>query len=119
MVRPALLWLEGFGLTLAVEEAVAMPLLRPVCASSARRAMAILIANLATHPLVWFFFSRLGWSWTTVTWVAEGWAFGFEVIVYRVVFPGAPIRRCACVSAAANAASYLLGLLAVHLGYFR
>jgi hypothetical protein len=118
-LSPAALWLEGFGLTIGVEEAVAMPLLRPVCASRGRRAMAILIANLTTHPLVWFFWSRLGWSWMTVTCLAEGWAFGFELVVYRIIFPAAAWRRCAMVSGAANVASYVLGLLAVRWGYFR
>ena len=82
----ATLWLRGFGLTLAVEEGIAVPLLAAVEPSRVRRILAVLIANLATHPLVWFFFTRLGWSWTMVTWVAEAWAFGFEIVVYRVIF---------------------------------
>ena len=118
-MRGAALWLEGFGVTLAVEEAVALPLLRPVEPSRVRRAMAILIANLATHPLVWFFFTHLGWSWTMVSVVAEAWAFGFEIIVYRVVFAHASWKRCTAVSVLANAASYLLGLALVKLGFFR
>jgi hypothetical protein len=118
-LRSASLWLQGFAVTLASEEAVAVPLLRTVERSRGRRAMAVLLANLATHPLVWFFWTRLGWSWTTITWVAEGWAFGFEVVVYRVVFPNAPWKRCTLVSVAANTCSYLLGLLAVRWGYFR
>jgi hypothetical protein len=118
-VTGAALWLRGFGLTLVVEEAVALPLLRPVEASRPRRATAVLVANLATHPLVWFFWTRLGWSWTIATCVAEGWAFGFEVLVYRLVFPNGPWKRCALVSFAANASSYLLGLVAVRWGYLR
>ena len=118
----AFLWLRGFGLTLAVEECVAVPLLGGIETSRPsllRRVFAVLIANLATHPLVWFFFTRLGWSWTTVTWVAEAWAFGFEIVVYRVIFAHAPWKRCATVSIAANAASYLLGLAAAHWGLLR
>jgi len=118
-VRPAALWLEGFALTLAVEEPIAVPLLRAVEGSLGRRVMAVLLVNLATHPLVWFFFTRLGWSWTTVTWVAEGWAFGFEVIAYRVIFPEASWGRCAAVSGAANGSSYLLGLVAAAWGFLR
>ena len=115
---PATLWLRGFGLTLAVEEAIAAPLLQHVEPSLARRVMAVLVVNLATHPLVWFFFPHLGWSWTAVTLVAEGWAFGFETLAYRVVFPEAPWTRCALVSACANGGSYLLGLVAVKVGLF-
>jgi hypothetical protein len=115
----ALLWLKGFGLTLAVEEAIAVPLLAAVEPSRVRRAMAVLLVNLATHPLVWFFFTRLGWSWTTVTWVAEGWAFGFEIVAYRIIFPAAPWPRCALTSLAANTGSYLLGLAVVKAGLLR
>ena len=96
-----MLWLEAFVLTLAGEEAIALPLLRSVERSIARRAMAVLIANLSTHPLVWFFFTRLGLSYVLGASVAEVWAFGFEIVVYRVIFPEAPWRRCALASVAA------------------
>jgi hypothetical protein len=115
----ATLWLRGFGLTLVVEEAIAVPLLRSVEPSLLRRVMAVLLVNLATHPLVWFFFTHLGWSWTMVSWVAESWAFGFEIIAYKVIFASASWRRCAVTSIAANAGSYLLGLVAVPWGFFR
>jgi len=105
-----ILWLRAFALTLAIEGAVAFPLLSRVEPSSARRLGAILVANLATHPLVWFFFPRLGWAWPTVMLVAEVWAFGFEIVAYRVIFAGASWARCALVSVAANGASLLVGL---------
>jgi hypothetical protein len=113
----ATLWLRGFALTLATEELIGVPLLRSVEPSVARRMGAVLIANLATHPLVWFFFPHLGWSWTWVTLVAEAWAFGFEVFVYALIFPGARYRRALLVSGCANLASYLLGLVVVPLGF--
>jgi len=115
----AALWLEGFGLTVALEEAVAIPLLRPVEPSLGRRAMAVLIANLTTHPLVWFFFTRLGWPWVLGATAAEVWAFGFEIIAYKVIFPRATWTRCAATSVAANMTSFLAGLLAVEWGMFR
>jgi hypothetical protein len=101
------------------EELIAVPLLRSVEPSLARRMGAVLIANLATHPLVWFFFPHLGWSWTWVIVVAEVWAFGFEVFVYALFFPRARLGRAILVSGCANLASFLLGLLVVHLGFFR
>lgn len=113
------LWLRGFGLTLGVEECIAVPLLAPVERSRERRLLAVLLVNLATHPLVWFFFTHLGWSWTTVSWVAEGWAFGFEILAYRVIFARASWKRCALVSIAANLGSYLVGLEAVKWGLYR
>jgi hypothetical protein len=112
-------WLRGFALTLGVEEAVAIPLLAPVERSVARRAMAVLLVNLATHPLVWFFFTHLGWSRLAVILGAEGWAFGFEIVGYRVIFPAASWRRCVVVSVAANLASYLLGIVANDWGLLR
>jgi hypothetical protein len=116
---PATLWLRGFGLTLLTEEIIAVPILRPVEPSTMRRIGAVLIANLATHPLVWFFFTHLGWSWTWVTIAAESFAFGFEVFVYALIFPSASLGRAALVSGCANGASYLLGLIAVALGLLR
>jgi hypothetical protein len=118
-VRFTTLWLEGFGLTVAVEEAIALPLLRRVEPSVVRRAMAVFIANLSTHPLVWFFFTRLGLAYWVGASAAESWAFGFEIVVYRVIFPQASWRRCAATSVAANAGSFLLGLVLVRLGLLR
>lgn len=115
----ATLWLRGFGLTLAIEECVALPLLARIEPSRGRRALAVLLANLTTHPLVWFFFTRLGWSWTVGVLVAEGWAFGFEILAYRVIFSEAPWKWCALVSVAANTASFMTGLLATRWGLFR
>ncbi len=115
----AALWLEGFGLTIVLEEAVALPLLRPVEPSLGRRATAILLANLSTHPLVWFFFTRLGWSYAVGATVAEAWAFGFEIVAYRVIFPHASWKRCTATSVAANMASLLVGLVVVRFGLLR
>lgn len=115
----ALLWLRGFGLTWMVESAVAIPLLVSTESSRIRRLMAVLLANLATHPLVWFFLSSLGWSRTTFACVAEAWAFGFEILVYRVIFDQAPWRRCLIVSVGANAASFLVGVVATKWGLYR
>ena len=113
------LWLRGFALTLLIEEAVAVPLLGPVEASWSRRIMSVLLVNLATHPLVWFFFPHLGWPRPLVLWTAESWAFGFEAVAYRIILPRAPWTRCGGVSVAANLASLGLGLLAIRWGLFR
>ena len=113
------LWIRGFALTLAVEEAVAVPLLAAVEPSTSRRVLAVLLVNLATHPLVWFFFPHLGWTRTWVVVTAEAWAFAFEILAYRVVFARAPWARCAVVSIAANLASFLLGIVAADWGFFR
>ena len=113
------LWVRAFALTLLVEGAIAVPLLRSVEPSRVRRLLAVLLVNLATHPLVWFYVPHLGWAWSNAVRVAEAWAFGFEIVAYRTVFWHASWRRCAAVSVSANLASYLVGLAAVPLGLFR
>ncbi len=115
----ALLWIRAFSLTLAVEEPIAVPLLRPVERSTIRRVTGVLLANLATHPLVWFFFPHLGWAWQNATFAAEVWAFGFEIIAYRCIFARATWVRCALLSIAANGGSFLLGLVVAKWGWLR
>ena len=115
----AALWLRAFSLTLAVEEPIAVPLLAAVERSKVRRVMGVLLANLATHPLVWFFFPHLGWAWRDSTFAAEVWAFGFEIVAYRCIFARATWRRCAIVSVAANLGSFLLGLVIARWGWLR
>ncbi len=113
------LWLRGFALTLLVETPIALPLLARVEPSRVRRALAVLLVNLATHPLVWFFFPRLGWEWSHSVFASEVWAFTFEILAYKIVFAAAPWKRCAVVSIAANLGSYLVGIAVVPLGFFR
>ena len=115
----ATLWLRGFALTLAIEEAIAVPMLAQVEPSRVRRILAVLLVNLATHPLVWFFFSHLGWPRVRFVTVAEAWAFGFELLAYRVIFPQASWARCAAASCAANLASFGVGLAAADWGLYR
>jgi hypothetical protein len=111
------LWLRGFGLTLAVEEAVAVPLLARVEPSVLRRAVIVLTVNLATHPLVWFFFPRLGLPRWAMASSAEVWAFGFEIIAYKFIFPGATWKRCVAVGTLANLASLVLGEVLASAGW--
>lgn len=103
-------WVRFFALTTLTELAVAVPLLAPQ--RLGRRVLAVVIANFATHPFVWFFLARLGLSRLGLTLVAEPWALGFETLVYALVFPELPRSRALAASALANAASFGLGLLA-------
>ena len=104
-------WLRAFALTLAIELLVAVPLLAPVEPRRARRVAAVTLANLATHPLVWFAFPGLaGGPAVRFAW-SEVWAVLAEAVIYRFVWPTARLRRVALVSLAANAASVAVGLL--------
>jgi hypothetical protein len=49
--------------------------------------------------------------------LAELWAFGSEVLLYRLVFRELPWRRAIAVSALANALSLGLGLVLRGLGF--
>jgi hypothetical protein len=54
-------WLIAFVLTLGTELLVAVPLLAPG-GSLPRRIAAVSLAQLATHPSVWFIWPLFGWS---------------------------------------------------------
>lgn len=107
-------WLRAFALTVAVELAVAMPLLARVETSRPRRAAFVALANLATHPLVWFAFPGLTFGPAARLACAELWALVAEAAIYRLVWPDARLRRAALVALAANAASFTAGQLVAH-----
>jgi hypothetical protein len=91
--------------------AIAVPLLAPVEPRLLRRTFAVVAANLATHPLVWFLFPGLATGAGARLALSEVWAVLAEFAIYRVVWPALSIRRATLVSAAANAASLVAGLV--------
>jgi len=103
-------WWRAFAITLLVEIAVATPLLARVEARIARRIGLIVVANLATHPLVWFLFPGLAFGRATRLALSEAWAVGAELAIYLIVFPAIRLPRAAAVSLAANGASFAAGL---------
>lgn len=98
-------WGQAFVLTLIAELMVAPLLLR-----GANRIAAIVVANLASHPAVWFVFpdllARFGYS--VQLGVSELWAVLIETWIYRLVL-GASWRRAGLAALVANAASVTLG----------
>lgn len=102
-----LLWARAFGVTLGVELAVATPLLR---GARTQRVVLVVLANLASHPAVWFVFPDLGLGYVAWLTLAELWAVTVEAIAYRALLPGVATRRAVGVSVAANAASLATGL---------
>lgn len=103
------LWARAFVFTCAVELAVAVPLLRRAEPGRARRLAAVLLANVASHPAVWFVFPELGLAYDPMMIAAEAWAVLSETAAYLVVFPALGLRRALAIAALANAASYGLG----------
>jgi hypothetical protein len=101
-------WARVFALTLAVEMVVAVPLLGRE-QRLARRSAAVLFAQLATHPLVWFVLPELRLGRLPFLVLAESWAVVAELTLYRLVFPALSWSRALAVSALANGASAALG----------
>jgi hypothetical protein len=102
-------WLHAFLLTTGVELAVAVPLLAPG-GSLPRRAATVCLAQLATHPAVWFIWPLFAWPHSTYLLVAETFALLTEAVVYRLVFERLTWSRALAASALANAASVVVGL---------
>lgn len=103
-------WAKAFALTVAVESGVAVPLLGHG-QTLGRRALAALLAQLLTHPVVWFVLPELRLGFTLYLLLAETWAVVLELIFYRLVFGGLSWRYALGVSALANGASFAVGLL--------
>jgi hypothetical protein len=104
-------WLHAFALTVVIELLVATPLLAPSGAPWKRRAAIVLLANLASHPLVWFVFPEWTMGSAARLGLSEAWAVGVEAAAYALVWPALERPRAFGVSALANGASLSIGLL--------
>ena len=102
-------WLFAFALTWLSELLVAVPLLAPG-AKLPRRIAAVSLAQLATHPSVWFIWPLFGWPRPLYLVIAEGFALCLEALVYRLVCERLAWSRAVAASALANGASVLVGL---------
>ena len=109
------LWLVAFGTTLLLEAPLVLWLLRRSEASLWRRAVLLVVANLVTHPLVWFFFPALPLSRRAALLLSEGWAFAAEAFIYATLVTAReqPFRqlfaRASLTSALANGFSWGAG----------
>ena len=106
------LWVKAFALTASVELLVAVPLLTRTGAPLWQRCAVVLIAQFATHPIVWFVVPALHLPRATFLVTAELWAVLAEAFVYRTALPSTFFVRALVTSGAANAASMLAGLAA-------
>jgi len=102
-------WLVAFALTLASELAVAVPLLARGGTRS-RRIAAVCLAQLATHPSVWFIWPLLGLPRPQFLLLAEAFALVVEALIYRLCFERLAWSRCFAASALANGISVSVGL---------
>jgi hypothetical protein len=105
-------WLIAFLVTSAVEVPLVVALTRGTEPSAPRRAALALFAQLATHPLVWFVFPYIvGLRGSTAMLLSEIWAFGAESVLYALTLR-IGVTRAAAISALANGASILVGVVA-------
>jgi len=105
------LWLRAFALTVAVELAVAVPALGRGAGSMARRLTIVTLAQLATHPLLWFVLPALHLPRAAFLLLGEGGAVLVEAVAYVAALPSCSPRRAVAVSLGANAASVAVGLV--------
>ena len=112
MFFPVDLWFRAFALTVLVELPIVALLLRRAEPDRVRLVVLIVLANLATHPAVWFIWTQPFLVGTTeYLVVAESWAVAVEAVFYWAAFRGLPVGRAILVAFVANAASFLLGQL--------
>ena len=104
-------WLAAFVLAIGSELAVAVPLLAPSGANAWRRCAAVCLAQLATHPVVWFILPLVGLARPAYILAAEAFALAIEALIYRFVFERLSWSRALATSALANGVSFALGWL--------
>ena len=112
MFFPVSSWFPAFIFTVVLEVPVVWLVLHDREPSTLRLGLLVVFANLATHPAVWFVLTQVFTVGTTdYTLASEGWAAGAEALFYLVAVPAAGPARAIGAALAANAASYLAGLL--------
>jgi hypothetical protein len=70
----------------------------------------VCLAQLATHPAVWFIWPLLGWPRPSYLFAAESFALVVEAGLYALVFERLVWSRAVAASALANAASLAIGI---------
>ena len=102
-------WLIAFAITVASELLLAVPLLA-AGGSRPRRVAAVCLAQLATHPSVWFIWPLLALPRPFFLLLAESFAVLAEALIYRFSFERLSWSRCLAASAIANGTSVFVGL---------
>lgn len=110
-------WFRAFVLTLLVELLVLTPVLSKQDRKVGRCVATVTLAQVTSHPLVWFVIPVFGLPYLAYTCVAELWAVVVEAALYRLGYPSLTVTRAGLLSLAANAASVIVGLILRHFGY--
>jgi hypothetical protein len=113
------LWSRAFALTFFVEAALLVPLLGSAEPRLLRRISIVLLANIASHPAVWFIIPEFGLSYLPRIAVSEAWAVLLELWAYALFMQKLSIQRAFALALGANALSVIVGLglraLGLHL----
>jgi hypothetical protein len=105
-------WFVAFVITVAVEAPIVLLLTRACGVSAPKRFALIVFAQLATHPLVWFVFPQIvGLTGRTAAALSEVWAWLGEAAFYALVWRDLGTARALGVSAVANGASVVAGVV--------
>lgn len=112
MFFPISSWLPAFAATLAIEAPVVILALHRASRSLAALTVVVLFANLATHLGIWFVATQLLDPGTLpFAVIAETWAVAGEALLFWAAIAGVTPGRAFLTAVAANAASFLLGLV--------
>ena len=110
MYFPISSWFPAFVITLVVEIPIVAVLVRRWERDAIRLGIIIVVANLATHPVVWYVISQiLSVGTPAYTLAAEIWAVAVETAIYWAAIRGLPVRRALVVAAVANVTSWFVG----------
>jgi hypothetical protein len=102
-------WPYAFALTTLIEVPIVVAL---TSGRLSRRLLVAVAAQLATHPLLWFYFARLpGVTGRTGVLIGELFALVAEAVIYRLGLPDISAKRALGLSALANGTSLAVGLL--------
>jgi len=110
MYFPVSGWFAAFMVTILVEIPVATFLLRDSGTDPRRLVVLVVLANLVTHPALWYVIPQLlpvGSVRYTVA--GEAWAVGAEALFYWAAIKGLRARRAIGVALVANLASFIVG----------
>ena len=102
-------WFIAFALTIILEAPWIIAGLRAFEPSRTRRVLALLFANLVTHPLVWYLFPSLPLPRRYSLMGSEVWAFAAEWLFYACYVHRLTCLRAALLSFGANGTSFLVG----------
>jgi len=109
-MSPVVAWARAFAWTLALEEGVVLTMTRRDPQSAGKRAALVALANLCTHPAVWFIIPLLFASEVPRVVACETWAVVIEAIFYALTMNMSAARALG-VSAIANAVSFGVGIV--------